>query len=101
MQTIHSRTYTNVALTVLILLLLVLVARPYTGLEKAYAGSLTDESSASKSSTAFKDPFTDATAALREIAVSNKDIASAIRETAKSQADVARALAALGAAAKQ
>ena len=37
MRTIDSRTYTNVALSVLIMLLLALVIRPYLGLPKAYA----------------------------------------------------------------
>lgn len=105
MQTIHSRTYTNVALTVLIILLLILGLRPYVSMPAAYAGAssltLTDNSSPSekKRSALLDDPYSGVADALREVALSNKDVAAAIRETAKSQDNVAKAISSLGAAA--
>lgn len=109
MQTIHSRTYTNVALTVLILLMLALVARPYVSLPKAYAGSLDsltsktpqddktmlDGQGAQIRSALLVDPYADVAKALREIAASNKEVADAIRETAKSQYEVSHSIGAI------
>jgi hypothetical protein len=92
MQTIHSRTYTNVALTVLIILLLAVLVRPYVGLPKAQAAS----GDFSDGSTRTLNPYGEASAALREIAKSNQEIASAVRETAKAQREVAESIHGLG-----
>lgn len=103
MQTIHSRTYTNVALTALILLLLVLALRPYVSAPTAYASAADLTISASggldpaKKAALLEDPYAGVAAALREVAAANKDVAAAIRETAKSQDNVAKAISALGA----
>lgn len=102
MQTLHTRTYTNVALTVLILLLLVLAVRPYVSLPTAQAESFTMGAEPPRDdhkSELLKDPYAGVAAALRELATSNKDIAAAIRETAQSQSAVAKAIQSLGASA--
>ena len=98
MRTIESRTYTNVALTVLILLFLALVIRPYFTLPKAYATDFGDESDFRSKSVPLSG-IVDANKGLSEIAGSNKEIAAAIRETAQAQQAVAKAIAQLGASA--
>ena len=103
MQTIHSRTYTNVALTALILLLLVLALRPYVSAPSAYASAAnltvsdTGTLDPTKKAALLEDPYAGVAAALREVAASNKDIAAAIRETAKSQESVGKAISSLAA----
>jgi hypothetical protein len=96
MQTIHSRTYTNVALTVLILLLLALVVRPYLALPTAQASPGDTGLNASGNITPQLDPAAAVAQALRELAGTNREIASAIRETGKAQNEVAQSIARLG-----
>ena len=90
MQTIHSRTYTNVALTVLILMALVLLVRPYVSLPKANAAS--EDQAARPSRSVLLDPNAAVADGLRDIASANKEIAAATREAAKAQAEVAKAI---------
>jgi len=97
MQTIHTRTYTNVALTVLIILLLAVLVHPYIGLPKAQAAS-PDYGEGSAGNTRMLNPYGDVSVALREIAKSNQEIASAIRESGKAQREVAESIHGLGAA---
>lgn len=97
MRTIHSRTYTNVALTMLIILLLAVLARPYVGLPKANAASGDSER---QRTNMLADPNAELAAATREVANSNKEIAVAIRETAKAQQEVARSISGLANAGK-
>ena len=98
MQTIHTRTYTNVALTVIILLLLVLAARPYLGIPGAYAA---DDSDLRAGRRVNVEPNAEIAAAIRDASKSAQEIATAVRETAKAQQEVAHAIERLsGAAAK-
>lgn len=104
MRSIHSLTYTNVALTVLILLLSAVLVKPYLTMPAAQAQSSLSEnfrkadpmeekrSSQQEAKVAQLNPNADNAAALREIAAAAREIADAIREGAKSQGEVAKAL---------
>jgi hypothetical protein len=90
MRNLDSRAYTNMALTVLILLLTVLVARPYLQPARAYAAPVAPGTDAGQN--ALLNPYVDVAAAIREVADSNRQVAAAVQETAKAQRDVARAI---------
>lgn len=98
MQTIHSRTYTNVALTVLIVLMLLVLARPYLGLPSAHALERTDDSDDNNRTriSTLLEPNQAMVAAIRDVARSKEQIAAAVQETAKAQQNVADAIKSLG-----
>ena len=94
MRTISSQTYTNVSLTVLILLLAALVIRPLVSIPAAQARDLNAvDSSDDTSKPATVNP--DASA-IRECAVALQQIATAINRSADNQAKMAEALHSLG-----
>ena len=100
MRSIHTRAYTNVALTVLIIFLGLLAIRPYVSAPTAQAQSLPDytiRNEEQRAKVTALNPNADNATATREVAKANKEIAEALREAAKAQKDIAQAIAKLSA----
>jgi hypothetical protein len=94
MQTIGSRSYTNMALTAVILLLLALVVQPYLSIPQAQAqisGSMSSVDQ-SPSRTSTTNPGVENAAATRDVAAALKDVAAALKEQATAQKEIGRAL---------
>ncbi|HOE97112.1 MAG TPA: hypothetical protein PK847_11070 [Candidatus Sumerlaeota bacterium] len=95
MKSIETRTYTNVVLTVLALLLLVLVAQPYVSLPAAHAQLDLSRNEQQSDKLNSVEPLADQAAATREVAAANLKIAEAITKAAAAQSEIAAALARL------
>ena len=91
MRTINSRTYTNVALTGIILLLAALLIRPFVSVESAHAAGSGDGIRGQRRPTSEYGQI-EIAKATRESAAASQAIAVAIGEAAKSQHEIARAL---------
>ena len=91
MQTINSRTYTNVALTVVMLLLAALLIRPYVSVPSAHAQGY-NEKKKGKSRPTSEYGQIEIAKATSKTAQASIQIAEAIRESAKSQQEIAGAL---------
>ena len=101
MRSISSLTYTNVSLTVLILLLLALVVRPLVSFPTAHAADLDTSpdmgrNAAQSRKMADLNPNADNAAAMREVAAAIREVAGAINKSATAQADIATAFGKLG-----
>ena len=101
MQTIQSRLYLNVVLTVIAILLAIVAFRPYASVSTpAYAqrdfGVTRNEQQDAKAQGLLEGQYKMFADATRDVAKANKDIAQAIREAAKSQKDIAKAIGKLG-----
>lgn len=87
MKSINTRTYTNVALTAIVILLAVLALRPFMGAPAAHAQQ---EERGNRPTTEYGQlQIADSN---REIAKSNLAIANAIKESAKSSEKIATSL---------
>lgn len=109
MKTVASRTYTNVALTVLIILLAVLAFRPYLPGSSAYALDMDRDTETTRydrnaqqqrvaQSLNSQEQNAEAT---REVAAATRDVAQAIRESAAAQEKIAQSLMQLANTASQ
>ena len=99
MQTIQSRLYLNVILTVIAILLAVLAFQPFASVStSAYAqqsrdfGVQRNEQQDAKSAGLLEGQYRMFADATRDVAKANHDIAEAIREAAKSQKEIAQAI---------
>ncbi len=93
MTTMTTRTYTNVALTAIILLLLALVARPYISAPEAHAQLIPERNRQQKEKLASVEPLAINAEATKEIAEANRQIARSIQELAAVHKELAKALA--------
>lgn len=96
MKSIQTRTYTNVALTAIIILLALLLIRPYALAPQAYAQMDEPRNVQQTRTLATLNPNADNAKATEQVAAATREIASAIREAAKSQEQIAQALLKLG-----
>jgi septal ring-binding cell division protein DamX len=94
MRHLETRTYTNVALTVLIILLAIMAIRPYVSLPEARAQFNEPARNQQQRRMAEElNPSQDKTAeATDRVAEATQKVAEAIRESAKSQQNIAAAL---------
>jgi hypothetical protein len=99
MRTIKSQTYTNVALTVLIVLMTAMVLKPYFSAPKAQADGVesvlgnTKIRNAQQNSRAGDVNSQELNAAATEkVAAANERIASALQESARNQGRIADAI---------
>ena len=92
MKTITTRTYTNVALTVIMLLLLFLTVKPLISIPAAHAQLDSKRNAQQTSKISAVDAVSVNAEATREIAQANREIAKAIDKLANTHKDVARAL---------
>lgn len=99
MRTITTQTYTNVALTVLILLLAVLVARPYMGSTQAHADGFGRNQQQNNRAGDINSQELNA-AATDRVADANQKIAEAINKSAQAQRAIADAINGLASASK-
>ena len=90
MQTMKTRTYTNVALTAIMILLAILALQPFVSISKAMAED--DEREVKSKRPASELGQTRIAESNKMIAESNREIAVAIREASQSQKEIAGAL---------
>ena len=93
MRTIATRTYTNVVLTLIALVLAALLLQPYVALPTAQAQFDEPERNVQQSrAAATLNSNVDNADATREVAQANRGIAKAIAEAAKAQSQIAKAI---------
>lgn len=105
MQTIQSRLYLNVILTVIAILLAIVAFQPYVTLSTTAQAQRTrdfrpdsefdvkrNEQQDAKSAGLLEGQYRMFADATRDVAKANHDIAEAIREAAKSQKEIAQAI---------
>jgi methyl-accepting chemotaxis protein len=100
MRHLDTRTYTNVALTVLIVLLAIMIAQPYVSLPTAQAqleSRLESDRNAQqrRAAESFSPSLDKLAGATEQVAEANRDIAKAIRESAEAQTKIAKSIGSL------